>query len=92
MVPACSAPPWLGDASGKAAVEYFFREPRRALEGPVYPTLRAKKEVLEPILRAWQADPARVRQLCGWRWIREALKILTADTQVIQSQRVGITW
>ena len=46
----------------------------------VYPTLEAKKEALEPILRAWQADPARVRQLCGWGWIRDTLTDLPADT------------
>ena len=33
-------------------------------------------------LTAWQADPKRVRQLCGWQWIREALKALPAATQV----------
>ena len=48
-------------------------------------TGEVKQEALEPILRAWQTDPARVRQLCGWHWIREALKVLPADTQVIQS-------
>ena len=47
----------------------------------VYPTLDAKQAALEPILRAWQANPARVRQLCGWDWIRETLTALPADTQ-----------
>ena len=64
-------------------MERFFRELRRALEGRVYPDLQAKQEALEPILKAWQADPKRVRQLCGWRWIREALKALPAATQVV---------
>ena len=63
-------------------VERFLRELRRALGDRVYPTLEAKKEALEPILRAWQADPTRVRQLCGWAWIREVLTTLPADTQV----------
>jgi transposase len=63
-------------------VECFFRELRRALEGRVYPDLQAKQEALEPILKAWQADPKRVRQLCGWGWIREALKALPSATQV----------
>ena len=66
-------------------VERFFRELRRAIEGRVYPTLQAKQDALKPILQAWQADPARVRQLCGWNWIREALKALPADTQVFQA-------
>ena len=63
-------------------VERFFQELRRALGDRVYPILEAKKETLEPILRAWQADPARVRQLCGWEWIRKALTALPADTKV----------
>ena len=64
-------------------VERFFRELRRALEGRVYPTLQAKQEALEPILKAWQTDPARVRQLCGWDWIRDTLEALPADTQAV---------
>ena len=59
-------------------VERFFRELRRAIEGRVYPDLQAKKEALEPILQAWQADPARVRPRCGWDWIRKALTDLPA--------------
>ena len=51
------------------------------MEDRVYPTLAAKQEVLEPILKAWQADPARVRQLCGWCWIRDTLTALPTDTQ-----------
>ena len=66
-------------------VERFFQELRRSLGDRVHPTLEAKKEALEPILRAWQADPARVRQLCGWGWIRDALTVLAADTPVIQT-------
>ncbi len=60
-------------------VERFFRELRRAVEGRVYPTLRAKQEALEPVLKAWQADPERVKRLCGWKWIRKALKNLSND-------------
>ena len=66
-------------------VERFFRELRRAIEGKVYPTLKAKQAALEPILRAWQADPDRVRQLCGWAWIRDTLEALPAEPQVIQT-------
>ncbi|MCY4520071.1 MAG: hypothetical protein OXC13_04755 [Caldilineaceae bacterium] len=47
----------------------------------MYPTLEAKQAVLEPILRAWQADPERVKQLCGWNWIRKALTDLPAVTE-----------
>ena len=76
-------------ASGGAAVlrpepdpvERFFQELRRALGDRVYPTLKAKKEALEPILKAWPG-PVRVRQLRGWDWIQDALTVLPADTQV----------
>ena len=61
-------------------VERFFRELRRAIEGRVYPDLQAKQEALEEVLNAWQADPARVKRLCGWAWIRKALGDLPADT------------
>ena len=66
-------------------VARFFRELRRSLEGRVYPTLQAKQDALEPIRQAWQADPERVQRLCGWGWIRKALKDLPNDTQVSQA-------
>ena len=44
-----------------------------------------KLTALKPILQARQADPERVRQLCGWAWSRKALTKLSADTQVIQA-------
>ena len=66
-------------------VERSFQELRRAMEDRVYPTLEAKQAALEPILKVRQADPERVKQLCGWRWIRNALTDLPADTQVIRS-------
>ena len=66
-------------------VERFFRALRWAIGGRVYPDLQVQQDALEPILQAWQADPERVRQLCGWAWIRKALTKLPADTQVIQT-------
>ncbi len=63
-------------------VERFFQELRRVLGDRVHPTLKAKKEALEPILKAWPADPVRVRQLRGRDWIRDALTALPTDTQV----------
>ena len=81
-VPRVVPPPY---APALNPVARFFRELRRALEGRVYPDLQAKQDALEPVLKAWQADPKRVRQRCGWRWIREALTKLPADNEVIQS-------
>ena len=74
-------PPYVPELN---PVECFFQELRRTLRDPgdrVHLTPEAKKEALEPILRAWQADPARVRQLCGWSWIQETLTALPANTQ-----------
>ena len=42
------------------------------------PALQARQEALAEVLNAWQADPERVRRLCGWDWIRKALKDLPA--------------
>ncbi len=81
-VPQVVQPPYAPELN---PVERFFRELRRAIEGRVYPDLQAKQDALEPVLKGWQADPKRVRQLCGWSWIRDALGSLPADTQVIQT-------
>lgn len=69
-VPRVVQPPYAPEPN---PVERFFRELRRAVEGRVHPTLQARQDALQPVLEAWQADPQRVRQLCGWDWIREAL-------------------
>lgn len=63
-------------------VECFFRKLRRIIEGRVHsgPAGHAGADS-----EAWQTDPARVRQLCGWSWSREVLTNLSTDTQVIQS-------
>ena len=53
--------------------ERIFEEIRRRVEGMVYASLDAKQAVAEAYLQELAADPARVRRLCGWRWIRDAL-------------------
>ena len=80
------AAPWVVQPSYAPEpdpVERFFRELRRAIEDRVYPDLQAKQEALEPILKAWQADPKRVRQLCGWHWIRQSLKALRHSSRIV---------
>ncbi len=52
--------------------ERLFEEIRRRVEGRVYATLDAKAAEVEAFLRELDADPARVRQLCGWDWITAA--------------------
>ena len=57
-------------------VERVFEELRRGVEGRIYPTLAAKQQAVESILQELTADPARVKHLVGWNWIREALESL----------------
>lgn len=59
-------------------VARFFAELRRAIEGRPYRSLREQQQAVTVVLRQWRDDPARVRQLCGWAWIREALTALPA--------------
>ena len=54
-------------------VERFFRELRPAIEGRLHsgPADQAGYAGADP--EVWQVDSVRVRQPCGWSWIREAL-------------------
>jgi hypothetical protein len=56
--------------------ERLFEEIRRVVEGTVYATLDDKVAEVEAFLEALDADPARVRRLCGWDWITAALDAL----------------
>jgi transposase len=56
--------------------ERVFEEVRRWSEGKVYANVEAKQAAAEEYLRQIQADPDRVRQLCGWDWIRDTLQAL----------------
>lgn len=53
--------------------ERVFEELRRHVEGTVYESLRAKQATVEAYLEEFAAEPARVRRLCGWEWLRQAL-------------------
>jgi hypothetical protein len=53
--------------------ERLFQELRRAVEGRVYANLEDKVAAVETELADWDADPARVRSLCGWAWIEAAV-------------------
>ncbi len=53
-------------------VERIFEELRRAVEGVIYETLEAKKQVVEAELRQLAADPDRVKSLAGWEWLCQA--------------------
>ena len=49
-----------------------FEEVRRRVEGRVYDSLAAKRAEVDAFLQGLAADPARVRRLCDWGWIRDA--------------------
>jgi hypothetical protein len=53
--------------------ERVFEEIRRRVEGVVYESLAAKQAVAETYLQELAQDPARVKRLCAWSWIAEAL-------------------
>jgi hypothetical protein len=53
--------------------ERLFEEIRARTEGVVDASRAAKQAVVEAYLQELAADPERVKQLCGWRWIRDAL-------------------
>jgi hypothetical protein len=58
--------------------ERVFEELRARLEGRVYDSLSAKQAAAEAYLQELVADPERVKQLCGWQWIIDALHGLPA--------------
>jgi hypothetical protein len=57
------------------ALVRLFEEVRRRVEGTVYATLADKVAAVQAFLEELDADPARVRQLCGWDWLTDALPI-----------------
>jgi transposase len=56
--------------------ERVFQEIRRRIEGRVYDAVADKQAVADAYLRDLARDPARVRRLCGWSWITDALERL----------------
>ena len=56
--------------------ERLFEEVRRQVEGQVYTTLADKVAAVNAVLDEFDADPARVRRLCGWDWINDAITTL----------------
>lgn len=57
--------------------ERVFEEVRRHVEGKVYDeSLSAKQKEAESYLKELEADPERVKSLCCWEWLREALESL----------------
>ena len=53
--------------------ERVFEEIRRRTEGRVYASVDDKRAVAQAYLAGLAADPDRVRRLCGWAWLSNAL-------------------
>jgi hypothetical protein len=65
-LPLVALPPYSPELN---PAERLFEEVRRRVEGAVYATLADKVDAVEAFLRELDADPARVRRLCGWDWL-----------------------
>ncbi len=61
--------------------ERLFEEVRRRVEGEAYATLEDKLAAVEAFLHELDADPDRVRQLCGWDWLIAAHHALPAPEE-----------
>lgn len=77
-LPLIDLPPYSPELN---PAERVFEEVRRHVEGEVYPSLDDKVAAVTRFLEALEADPARVRQLCGWDWIGAAFQALPTDEQ-----------
>ncbi len=74
-LPLIGLPPYSPELN---PAERFFQELRSAVEGEPYATLDGKVAAVQAILEEWDADPDRVRSLCGWQWIEDAMQTLPA--------------
>ena len=72
-LPVVALPPYSPELN---PAERLFEAVRRRVEGRVYATLGDKTDAVEAFLRELDADPARVRQLCGWDWPTAAVDVL----------------
>ena len=72
-VPLIHLPPYSPELN---PAERLFEEVRRHVEGRVYPTLADKVAAVNALLDEHDADPARVRRLCGRDWIDAAIATL----------------
>ena len=78
-VPLVGLPPYSPELN---PAERLFEEIRRQVEGRVYATLADKVAAVNDVLHALDADPARVRRLCGWTWINTAIASLPAPQEI----------
>ena len=72
-VPLIALPPYSPELT---PAERLFEEVRRHVAGQVYATLADKVAAVNAFLDELDADPARVRRLCGWDRIEAAIAAL----------------
>jgi transposase len=77
-VPLVGLPPYSPELN---PAERLFEEVRRHVEGRVYATLADKVAAVNAFLAELDADPARVRSLCGWAWINATIATLPAPLE-----------
>ena len=77
-LPLIGLPPYSPELN---PAERLFEEVRRHVEGEVYPALDDKIAAVTEFLEALEADPVRVRRLCGCDWITAAFDALPTDLQ-----------
>ena len=77
-LPLVALPPYSPELN---PAERLFEEVRRRVEGRVYTTLADKVDAVQAFLHELDADPARVRQLCGWDWLTAAQDALPAPEE-----------
>ena len=70
-LPLIGLPPYSTELN---PAERIFEEVRRWIEGKVYSIIEDKVEAVEAFLTELESDPDRVRTLCGWHWIKEAIQ------------------
>lgn len=60
--------------------ERVFEEVRRWVEGEVYESIEAKKQIAEGYLKRLKREPEEVKRLCGWGWLRESIEALSSSS------------
>ena len=76
--PLVALPPYSPELN---PAERLFEEARRRVEGEAYATLDDKLAAVRAFLEELDADPARVRRLCGWDWLIAAQDALPASVE-----------
>lgn len=78
-LPLVDLPPYSPELN---PAERLIEAIRAEVEGEVYASLDDKVAATQRILQDLDADPARVRRLCGWDWIQTAVDALPQPSAI----------